>query len=226
MGKIVIDRTVDEGSLTRVYFSVEGSVSKEQMYIALGLCNLRFDSATGKGDGVCYGSVHKDGNVYQVHQGALVQICCPTDMDNLSARQITNLVARHLSHTEMGYVLPILHDALPELLSLDCVIEVPVKGASPHRVCLCVIGGGEAEVAYSILERMAMDVVKSDPYGNTTLTEARALFGLFQEAQCRLYQEEQLGLFARCVAVARKLWRYSKKSGSSGPLMHLRIDHV
>lgn len=102
-----------------------------------------------------------------------------------SASWLEQLVCRHLTHTEMGYVLPVILAALPEFESIDCVLEVPsvVTGLGgdarrPRSPCLRVALEGEAGAAQAVLERMAAAVVEADPYQLTSIDEARALFGV------------------------------------------------
>lgn len=102
------------------------------------------------------------------------------------APAIHRQVARHLTHTEMGLVLPVLSHALDELLHIDCELRVPggsrlSQSDADHAPILYVAGGAQADLANAVLGRQAVAVQERDPYALLTLKRTRAWFGLARE---------------------------------------------
>lgn len=105
---------------------------------------------------------------------ALFLVACPVPVG--IEVSVERWISKHLTHTEMAFVLPYAKTAMRELTALDCTLEVPA--VEPGAPCLRVVAGSQQAEAAAVLERWALDVVESDPYQKTTLDYARALFGL------------------------------------------------
>ena len=91
-------------------------------------------------------------------------------------REFRFAVTRHLTHTDMGIVLPVLDHHLKHLLGLKAEYEVPAGRMS--GVCLRVTSGEDKAKAEAVFAEMARQIVALDPYKLTDMNEARVMLGL------------------------------------------------
>jgi len=95
-------------------------------------------------------------------------------------RSVLAAIARHLTHTDLGYVLPIIQTYLPLLMLLDVTLEVPVA-RKVGGTCLRAVEG-DTNGAQRVFAQMAGLIVKRDPFKLTTVNEARDMLGLAPQA--------------------------------------------
>ncbi len=104
-------------------------------------------------------------------------IRCPSDFNEVSS-EVCSMVVRHLTHTEISFVLPVIAAGLNELVKLDCCIYISTNVRKDSRLCFSVSGDTDKKRVEIILSKMAKEIHTRDPYGRTSLVVAREMLGL------------------------------------------------
>lgn len=109
----------------------------------------------------------------------LSSIKCPVDDECAGQvkREVISKLIRHLTHTEMSFVLPVVTAGLKDLMKLDCTISFPKEVQAGSRLFFSVTSESDKKRVDAVLSKMAEEI-HACAYGCTSLVEARAMFGL------------------------------------------------